>query len=140
MCFSMITTFSFVNYAYICTSLLTGSFGSVLVYSVLHYLCILFICLLLDVELVKIFTHSVGFHFVSKMGSFAIQKIQIFTSFHLSNIDVRPFINGVFLYHVFFTLSCSNDFKAIPYSFAQVQCIWFYIKFSDSLVLQFYAG
>jgi hypothetical protein len=42
-----------------------------------------------DGGLVKIFTHSVGYHFVLLTVSFALQKLFNFMSSHLSILDLR---------------------------------------------------
>jgi hypothetical protein len=70
-----------------------------------------------EVDLMKIFAHSVGFCFVLFIVFFALQKLFQF----LKNI--------------------ANAFKAIPYFLLyQVHCIWFYVEVFDPFVLEFCAG
>ena len=61
----------------ICTKFLVGLFG-LLMSSFLSSLYILDISLLLDVGLMQIFSHSVGYSFVLVMMSLSLQKLSSF--------------------------------------------------------------
>ena len=63
--------------------------------SFLSTLYILKISSLLDVRLVKIFSHSVVCCFVLLMVSFALQKLFSFMRFHLLIVDLRVYATGV---------------------------------------------
>jgi hypothetical protein len=87
----------------------------------LSSLYILDISPLLDVGLVKIFSQSVGCHFVLLTVPFALQKIFGFMRFHLSIVDQRALASDV-LFRKFSPVSvCSRLFP-----------IFFFISFSVS--------
>jgi hypothetical protein len=68
---------------------------------------ILDISSLLDVALVKLFSQSVGCHFVLLAVSFALQKLCNFMRLHLSILDLRSLAPTTFCHYYYFNHICS---------------------------------
>jgi hypothetical protein len=90
-------------------------FGS-LESSFLSSLYLLDISLVSDVGLVKIFSQSVGCHFVLMTVSFALQKFFNFMRSHLSIVDLRVWVIGVLF----------RKISPVP------MCLWFFPNFSSN--------
>jgi hypothetical protein len=117
----------------LCTPFLIVLFGF-LESNFLSSLYILDISPLSDLGLVKIFSQSVGCHFVLLTVSFALQKLCNFMRSHLLILDVIAQAIGV-LFRNFFP--CAHIFEALPhfllYTFL---CLWFYVELLDPFRLK----
>ena len=102
--------FSFVPY------FLIGLFGN-LMSSFLSFLCILEISPPSNVELVNIFSHSVGYHFVLVTVSFALQKLLNFRRSHLLIVALSVCATGII-----FSLMCQCIQGYFHFLFNEVQC------------------
>ena len=88
-----------------------------------------------DMELVKIFSYSVGCYFVLLTMSFALQKIFSSRRSHLLIISVSVLL-GLYLENALL----SNVFKCIShFLFCEVHCGWIYIEVFDPFGLEFCA-
>ena len=97
----------------------------------MNSLYILDISPLLDIGLVKIFSQSVGCHFVPLTVSFALQNLCNFMRSHLSIFDLIA--QAIALLFRNFS-PCAHILEALPHFFLyKFQCLWFYVKFLDPL-------
>ena len=109
--------------------ILTGLFD-ILVSSFLHNLDI---SPLSDMELVKIFSHSIGCHFVLLTVSLSLQNLFSFKRLHILILNLNVCAAEV--------VYCLNVLKAISnFLFYQLKCNWTYAEIFDPLGLEFSAN
>jgi hypothetical protein len=86
-------------------------------------------------ELVKVFSHSIGCRFVQLTMSLALQKLFSFMGSH-SSVDLSACALGILFKQLFPVLMQSRLFPHILF----YQCVWFYVEAFDPLKLEFWAG
>jgi hypothetical protein len=87
-----------------------------------------------DLELVNIFSQSVGCLFVLLTVSFALPKLSNFMRSHLSILDLIAQAIAI-LFRNF--LPCAHIFKALHHFLLyKFQCLWFYVEIFDPRRLQ----
>ena len=94
MFFWLLSFFCWEFPVWICTKILIGLFG-ILMSSFLSSLYNLEIRPLLDVVLVKIFSHSVGCHFALFTMSFDLQKLLSFSQSHLLTVALNIYATDI---------------------------------------------
>ena len=85
-----------------------------------------------DAGLVKIFSYSVGCHFVLLTVSFALQKLLSFKESHLLIVSLSVCAAGVVFKKSAFAFKCTSHFL-----FYKVQCGWLYVEVFDPFGLEF---